>query len=119
MKILLADDSALVRHNLEKLLCQSLADLEILTSDSVASTIREIEDHAPDIVILDLKLLDGSGFEVLQYLQNRDSAEASAPSVIVLTSFGGTAERERSFALGASHFLDKNADYERLIELLN
>lgn len=115
MKILLADDSPLVRENLEKLLRSTLADLEVLHSDGVQSTIDEIQLNHPDVVILDLRLIDGSGFQVLEYLRST----ATSPATIVLTSYAGQAERERSLALGAAHFLDKSTDYDRLIELLD
>jgi DNA-binding NarL/FixJ family response regulator len=63
-----------------------------------------------DAVILDLQLHTGSGFGVLRALH----ARAEAPPVIVFTNFAITAYRDSALALGATHFLDKSRDYDRL-----
>lgn len=117
-RILVADDSTVVRENLRKLIRSSLRYAVVLESDTVRSTISRIGQYRPDTVILDLQLPDGSGFEVLQHLQE-NRTQIAPPMVIVLTAFAGKTQRERSIRLGASYFLDKATDYEQLLEILS
>ena len=48
------------------------------------SLLQAIDDHHPDVVLMDLILPRQDGFSVLKALQNRQSA---CPAVIVLTAF--------------------------------
>lgn len=114
VKVLIADDSTLVRRNLRQLLSTVSVAPDFCESDSVASTIESIEAEFPDTVILDLLLPDGTGFDVLNYLRERERR----PRVIMLTTHPGEPERQRAIALGAEHFLDKSTEYEKLFELL-
>lgn len=114
VKVLIADDSALVRKNVRMLLSTVETVSDLREADSVRSTIEAIETDRPDAVILDLHMTDGSGFEVLSYLKS----SSNRPTVIVLTTFAGSSERERAISLGADYFLDKSTEYERLFELL-
>ena len=114
MKVLIADDSSLVRKNVRRLLSTIASVSALCESDSVASTIRSIDREHPDALILDLHLPDGTGYEVLMHLERY----RERPKVIVLTTFAGEIERERAFALGADYFLDKSTEYEQLFDLL-
>ncbi|MFW6215039.1 MAG: response regulator [Alkalispirochaetaceae bacterium] len=114
MKVLIADDSTLLRRNLRRLLSTIPSVSELCESDTVASTIEAIENQSPDTVILDLLLPDGTGFDVLTYLRD----QRRSIRVIVLTTFPGSSERHRALSLGAEQFLDKSKEYERLFDLL-
>lgn len=104
----------MVRRNVRRLLSTIKGVSELLEAESVSATIRTIAEAQPDAVILDLHFPDGSGFDVLTYLQET----TYHPRVIVLTTFAGPSERERALSLGAEQFLDKSTEYEQLFELL-
>jgi DNA-binding response OmpR family regulator len=92
--------------------------LENLTADGfravgasgAGEALRAIEVRQPALVLLDLRLEDGSGLEVLDRVRAADGlASRLDPDlpVIVLTGRNGEADRVRSFARGADDHLNK------------
>ncbi len=114
MKILLADDSQLIRDNLKKLLSRIEGITMIVESYSVISTIRQIDVDQPDLVVLDLQLPDGTGFHLLETLRAREDA----PRVMILSNFPTEANRKRALALGAEGFFDKSREFSQLVDYL-
>jgi CheY-like chemotaxis protein len=76
--------SALLEHN----------DIEIVSAGTGAAALKMLKDKPADCVVLDLRLPDISGFELLEKL-NADPALTDLP-VIVFTGRELTAEEERS-----------------------
>ncbi|MFW5710709.1 MAG: response regulator [Spirochaetota bacterium] len=112
MKILIADDSALIRTHLSELISASRADVDLHTSTDLQSTIKSLENHTFQVVVLDLQFPDGSGFSVLEFLKSR----RIKPFVMVLTNLINGSIRRRSLALGADLFFDKTEEYELVVE---
>lgn len=82
---------------------------EAAAADDAVAAIGQV---SPDIVILDLHLSRGSGFDVLRALGN------SAVAFFVLTNHPMSAFRDVALRLGAKAFFDKSGDIERLREAL-
>ncbi len=74
--------------------------------DGLALALREL----PDIVILDLRLPDCHGFEVLQGIK-KDYPEIS---VIVMTGYGEISDAVKAMKLGAEYYFQKPIDLEEL-----
>lgn len=114
LRVLLVEDSPLLVQRIVEL----VGDLpHVRLAGTVASeseALARVDRGDIDVVILDLQLHTGSGFGVLRGLQQRPGA----PRVIVFTNFAITAYRDSAIALGATHFLDKSRDYERLPSVL-
>ena len=110
MKILVADDSQLLRMSIKKLLKPFGEMHQILESVDIQSTLDIIQYQHPDIVILDLRFPDGNGFEVMDYLIEHDLDIM----VIVLTNFATRHNELKSYKKGAHFFFDKSHDYEKL-----
>jgi DNA-binding NarL/FixJ family response regulator len=115
LKVLIADDSTLVRRNIKKLLSGHTTIETLLESHSVFSTMQQVETEHPDVVIVDIQLPDGSGFEILEYL----ALQHPRPLTIVLTNFPDARNRDRAKELGADHFFDKSFEYENILEVLS
>jgi len=65
------DDDQLARRGLRRILEQNFKEIEILgEADSVASGLLLINNVEPDLVFLDIEMADGTGFSLLEKLQN-------------------------------------------------
>ena len=114
LRVLLVEDSPLLVQRIMELVAE-LPGIQIAgTAASEADALRRLETDDIDAVILDLQLHTGSGFGILRALHRR----STSPSVVVFTNFAITAYRDTALALGATHFLDKSRDYDRLPRVL-
>lgn len=77
--------------------------------------VRDIERLAPDVVLLDIRLDEGSGFEVLKQIK----ANEHPPFVIVLTNYAYPQYRDRFLAQGADFFFDKSEEIEQMLQALD
>jgi len=80
-RLLLVEDDAVERNSVMELLGSE--DIEIIPVDTGASALLQLRDIAIDCVVLDLKLPDMSGFEVLERI--RDDASLCDIPVVVFT----------------------------------
>ena len=72
--------------------------------------LRECQSFAPDLVLLDVKLPDGNGFELVQLLR-----QGGQRPVIFVTARGLRADKMQGFALGADDYVTKPFDIEELV----
>ena len=114
MKIFIADDSPIVRERLVAMLSE-MDGVEVAghAEDAAAAT-RMIRDLRPDAVVLDIRLANGSGIDVLKAIKN-DRPEML---VIMLTLYPYAQYRESCMKAGASFFLDKATGFERIPEVI-
>ena len=113
-KVFLVEDSPAIRMRLVDLLGE-VKGVEIVGgADSPGSAIEGIQRMQPDFVVLDVHLLGGSGLEVL-----REVHPANAGIVfIVLTNHPDCQSRQIYTEAGASYFLDKSSDFEKVKEVI-
>ena len=69
----------------------------------------------PSLLLLDLKMPNKDGFEVLEWI--REHPTISALRVIVLTTSGATTDINRAYKLGANSFLTKPMNFTDLVHL--
>jgi DNA-binding response OmpR family regulator len=108
MKILIIEDSRLLRTTTERALMR--AGYEVITAIDGEEGLRLALESKPDLVLLDMMLPKLSGQEVLQRLRLNPSSKSTP--VIVLTSLSGS-NREKLLSEGASLYFEKsliNAD---------
>ena len=113
-KVFLVEDSASIRARLTEMLV-SMAGVTIVgEAETPASAIDGILLTHPDSVVLDIQLLGGSGIEVLRKIC------PIAPHIvfIVLTNHAEPQYRKICMASGASYFLDKTAEFEKIREVV-
>lgn len=100
-KILLVDDNrellALLREELS-----SAGYRTLWTADSVASTRKSLEQHIPDLIVLDINLPDGDGFSLFQEIH----AKLDLP-VLFLSARDADSDRLFGLGLGADDYLTK------------
>jgi CheY-like chemotaxis protein len=86
-------------------------------ADNAQQAIAELQNLKPHLILIDLVLASGSGFEVLDALRTRGAAPGAVG--VVFTNHVTTEDRERSFLLGASYFFDKSTQGRQALELIN
>lgn len=115
LTIYVVEDSPPVRDRIREMI-NELADAELVgEAEGETEAIAGIARTKPTLVILDINLKEGTGFEVLRQVK------ASAPETIVavVTNFGTAQFREKCQQLGADYFFDKTKSYKLLVELLH
>lgn len=105
MKLLIVDDSRLARKELADMLADIPNTTLIAEAVDVSSAIAAINMHKPDLVLLDIHLPDGDGFDVLE-------KSDFTPQVIFTTAYEQHALR--AFEFNALDYLLKPVTQERL-----
>lgn len=103
LSLLIIDDSSLVRLAVKEGIKNF--NIEILEAANGASGLTLMQKKPPDIVLLDLNLPDGSGFDILKKIR-QDPATSKIP-VIITTISNSAADVERSLKEGAQFYLLK------------
>ncbi len=114
MKIFIADDSPIVRDRLIAMLSEMEGVEVVGHAEDAVEAIRKIRELRPDAVVLDIRLANGSGIDVLKAIK-MDRPEVL---VIMLTLYPYSQYRESCMKAGASFFLDKASGFEEIPELL-
>jgi len=100
LRLAIIDDEAPARANLRSALGSIAVDVEVVgEAKNVATAVELLERCRPDVVLLDIWLGDGTGFDVMEKLTHQDTA------VIFVTAYDSHAVR--AFQTGALHYLLK------------
>jgi two-component system response regulator NreC len=111
-RVLIADDHAVVREGIRHVL-NAAADLEVV--DEAASgeeTLRLAQTHRPDVVVLDISMPDGTGFDTLARLR----LALPAVRVLILSIHDNERYVLESVKAGAHGYLCKDASPAELRE---
>lgn len=107
--ILIADDEASIRRTLREILEYEGYDVEEAVDGDAA--LEKARSGSVDLVLLDIKMPKRDGMEVLQALHDDDS---SLP-VVMISGHGTVETAVEATRLGASDFLEKPPDLNRLL----
>lgn len=114
MRVLIADDSAVVRSRLTEML-SVIEGLEVVGEAVDALEALELQARMqPDVVILDIRMPGGNGIDVFQELKKA----YPGTSVIILTNYPYDQIRSACNRLGADYFFDKSSEFEKIPEAL-
>jgi two-component system nitrogen regulation response regulator GlnG len=111
-KLLVIDD--------EPLICQSFqwvfatGDVEVASAGTVEEGWQRVKEDQPDVIVLDLKLLDGSGLDLFDRIREDDPKRP----VIFLTAHGTTETAIEAMKRGAFDYIGKPFDLEQMSGLL-
>ncbi|HUO82877.1 MAG TPA: sigma-54 dependent transcriptional regulator [Gammaproteobacteria bacterium] len=112
-RVLIVDD--------EPDLCELLSitlgrmDLATRTANDLAGARRELGRSQFDLCLTDMRLPDGNGLELVEWMQDR----ASGTPVAVITAHGNVESAVRALKLGAFDFVSKPVDVPQLRKLVN
>lgn len=112
LSLLLVDDDKPFLNRLERAMARRGFDVRI--ADSVAGGKAMVQADPPAFAIVDMRLEDGNGLEVVSKLQQvREDAK-----IVVLTGYGNIASAVNAVKLGAVDYLAKPADADDLVKAL-
>ena len=110
--LLLVDDDAAFLQRLERAMARR--GFDVRSAASVAEGLAAVAERPPAYAVVDLRLEDGNGLEVVSALhQQRPEARA-----VVLTGYGNIATAVTAVKLGAIDYLSKPADADDVINAL-
>ncbi len=101
--ILVVDDNLGARRSIEALLTQE--NYRFLLADSGASALQLLEDHTPDVILLDVMMPGMNGFEVCQKIRN--IPRVSEIPIIMITALDDEESMIQGIDAGADDFLSK------------
>jgi len=107
--ILLVDDQDSIRFFLQKTLEQE--GYQAVTAKTGAEALELTQQHLPDLVLLDLKLPDMSGLEVLKKIKEGFSEIC----VVMITAFGDIETAVEAMKSGAHDFVSKPINLDQLL----
>lgn len=110
MRAYILENSEIVRVRLALL----LAEIEGLELVGQAGSIKDATENIcrlqPDVVLVDIKLSDGNGLDMLESLQ----AQGLKTRAVVMTFYPHPQYRKRAMELGAICFIDKAKEFENI-----
>ncbi|HEY4267664.1 MAG TPA: response regulator transcription factor [Galbitalea sp.] len=114
LRLLVVDDHEVVRQGLVALLGRRPGFEVVAQAGSVAESIEQAHVHQPDIVVMDVRLPDGSGVEACRAIRD----ELPGTKVIMLTSFPDDEAVLSAIVAGASGYLLKQIRARDLVAAL-
>jgi len=114
MKVLLVEDSHIVRERLRDIVSAIPNAVLVAETDNEDDARCLLYRDRPDVAVIDLRLKSGSGFVVIGHI----AAVFATTTVIVLTNFAQPEYRAKCMKLGAHYFFDKSKDLAAFADLL-
>ena len=111
-RILIADDSWLQRQLISNVLKEN--NYEFIEAQNGKDAVEKVVSQKPDCLILDLLMPDMDGIEVLKFLKEKN---ISVPVIILSADIQNTT-RTQCFELGAVDFINKPAQNQELLDVL-
>jgi len=107
-RVLVVDDERLIRWSLEQTLAKS--GYEVATAADGPAALASVREETPDLVLLDLKLTDVDGIQVLRQLK----AQQPTLQVVIMTAYADVGTAVEAMRLGAYDYLPKPIDFDGL-----
>jgi len=114
-RILVVDDSVTVRKVTTRLLERN--GMEVFTAKDGVDAMATLQDHKPDLMLLDIEMPRMDGFEVASLVRH-DSRLKDIP-IIMITSRTGDKHRERAMSIGVNEYLGKPFQEDLLLGTMN
>jgi len=109
--ILVIDDEETLRYSIKEFLVGQ--GYEVIAAGTCEQALEKIHEFLPDLVLLDLRLPDMSGLELLEKIKSKDAHAL----IVVMTGFGSVDSAVEAMKIGAYNYLEKpfKIDHLRLV----
>ena len=112
IRLLIVDDDPMVRAGLVSMLGGTPELLIVGEAADGAAANTSVDEHRPDVVLMDIAMRTMNGLEATEALRKRPGA----PEIIILTTFGSDEHLLRALRAGAAGFLLKDAPPPQIVD---
>lgn len=116
-QVLLVEDSPILRQSIKEMLndCSNIVLDDFATTQQEA--IRLLNTNHYDLMIVDIELAEGNGFEVVKHTMS-EAYTQNRPTPVMLTNHTSRYYRLLAHQLNIKYFFDKSMDFEKAIETI-
>jgi len=114
LKILIVDDHDIVRKGLAMLVSRQKDLTVVAEAGTVAEAVEKARETVPDVVVMDIRLPDGTGIEACREIRD----ENSDVKVLMLTSYSDEEAVMGSIMAGASGYLLKEIRSQEIVDAI-
>ena len=111
-KLLLVDDDAPLRRSMARAL--ERRDFEVLAAEGVAEARTLAREHRPEFAVLDMRLTEGSGLDLVRTLREL----RPEIRIVIVTGYGNIATAVAAIKAGAVDYLAKPVDADDVVNAL-
>lgn len=112
--VMVVDDSVTVRKVTSRLLERN--GMEVITAKDGLDAVAQLQDHQPDLMLLDIEMPRMDGFEVASFVRHDDNLRDMP--ICMITSRTGEKHRERALAIGVNEYLGKPFQETELLKTI-
>ncbi|HKA38880.1 MAG TPA: response regulator [Burkholderiales bacterium] len=117
LRVYLVEDSALLCERMVELLTDPGRIEFAGQAETEGAAVAGISECRPDAVIVDIRLREGNGVNVLRSVAHK-KMPGEPPTMIVLTNYAVPEYYAECIAMGADYFFDKSTEFHRVGEVL-
>ncbi len=114
VKVLLLESNPSFRQALATFLKANFSSIRLEVASTGKEAMATVGTFLPDLILLNLKLSDGTGFDLIRWLK----AHYPAAKIVLLSSNGASEYRQAAYTCGADYFLLKESPPEEYLGLL-
>jgi PAS domain S-box-containing protein len=117
LRVLVVEDHGDTAELLRTILRDQGADVRVATS--LAGALAALADDEVDVLVSDIAMPDGNGYELLERVRAREQSAGKPPlPAVAVTAFAGSGESERARAAGFQHYAAKPVDPATLVHVV-
>ncbi len=117
LRVFVIEDSPILLERIAEAIADQPALLLVGTADSEQDALMKIRALKPEALVVDIKLREGNGLNVLAQLKWGEGEETK-PKIVVFTNYPRQEYLRNSRQLGADYFLDKSTQFADLPKVL-
>jgi PAS domain S-box-containing protein len=114
--ILVVDDEEDTRQLLKQAL--TFYGATIITADSAANALHEIEDKTPDFIVSDIGMPEEDGYSLIRKIRNLPDERQKQIPAIALTAFTRAQDRMRALSSGFQNHVSKPVEPDELVTVI-
>ncbi len=117
LRVFVIEDSPILLERIAEAIADQPSLILVGTADSEKDAVAKIRALKPEALVVDIKLREGNGLNVLAQLKWGED-DLSKPKIVVFTNYPRQEYLRNSKQLGADYFLDKSTQFSDLPRVL-